>query len=43
MYLFRSAGSRQIQRDPFGLQTVKNEFNHSGVKPEFKFKFKPFI
>ena len=39
MYLFRSVGSRQIQRDPLGLQTVTNEFNHSGVGPEIESYF----
>ena len=39
MYLFRSDGSRQILRDPFGFQTVTNKFNHSGVGPEIEAYF----
>ena len=39
MYLLRSVGSREIQRDPFGFQTVTNEFNHSGAGPEIESYF----
>ena len=39
MCLLRSVGSKQIQRDPFGFLTVKNECNHSGAGPEIELYF----